>query len=372
MQLKFIKTIILILILFTSHFFYGKNLKTSVTVLSRVEELYEEHIVIFNIFLNKINEVLSLNKDIELFYMQDIIENDIKGSISDFHIRKISNFLFSKNISAFYFVKAYEEKENINIYIILYSSLGSIVFEKDFKVEDYGDDFSFFQKKLKEWEDLIINSEELLLKMRKDRAIKSFSVKASSLNREFPFLSLSLSLISGKLYFDNRTYDYVQKLFSVSPFEIRVTFYPIKFFEVGAFCQFDVNDYVFKYYKKYGIGFFPSYFNVSYGVFLGPSFFIKNKAHFSFGLSVFNIYSDINAIESWSAKKGIENILLPQFSFYQKMDFKIYKILYFTIMLNLKTFPMYYKNEKSFFYSQAFSYDFVVLEMNFIGISIFF
>ena len=132
--------------------------------------------------------------------------------------------------------------------------------------------------------------DEILLRIRsvKSKTQKNLLFnKKNEFKHDFPFVNISLSAISLKFYFDYRT---SLKIFSFFPVEFRLTFYPLKYMETGAFIKFDYNNMIYKYldrYKEYQ--YFDSVFNLTYGLYLGFSYFNDNF-HYSFGGQFYNLY----------------------------------------------------------------------------------
>lgn len=371
MQRRF--NFILLLIFIQINFLFGvESVNKNITILkSETENISKNSKNISNYLINKLELALINNKSIKLFILNDLIEKELKADISDFYLKKITNFLFSKKINAFYYIKIYEENDELILDLKLYNSLGAVLYENIFKTEKIMDNDKINQEEENVWSMVLNNSIDELLKIKNIKANLGISGREKfKFYHDFPLMNIEISLISSKMYFDSRVYDYFQKLFSIAPIDLRISFYPLRYFELGIFCQFDFNDSIFKYYKSGKAYFFESYFNLNYGLFFGLSFFFENF-HYSLGVQTYNIYYDIKLISDWQRKNDFESNFIPQFSFYQKLDFKIFKFLYFTLLFNFKTTPLF-NVENSFFYSKTFYYDFFVVEVSFIGLSIIF
>lgn len=366
------KLIILFILIQLISLYYATSINKNITILKSEEENISKNSKnISNYLISKVESSLINNKSFILYSLIDLIEKEINANISDFYLKKITNFLFSKKINAFYFIKIYEENDLLILDLKLYNSLGNILYEYNFKLEEIMNNDKISLDKEKEWTLIIDKSIDELLKIKNVNINLGLTSKEKfKFYHDFPVVNLGISLISSKLYFDSRVYDYFQKLFAIAPMDLRFSFYPLRYFELGLFCQFDFNNSIFKYYKNSKAYFFESYFNLNYGLFFGLSFFYESF-HYSLGVQAYNIYYDISLISDWQRKNTFSSYFIPQFSFYQKLDFKVFKVLYFTILVNFKTTPMF-NIENDYFYSKTFYYDFFVVEVNFIGISFIF
>ena len=95
------------------------------------------------------------------------------------------------------------------------------------------------------------------------------------------------------------------------------------------------------------------------------------NVHYSIGASMYNLFYDVTDTENWKKPKDINGNFLPQFSIYQKLDFKLFKFLYFSFNFDFKTLPMFILEDK-YFYSNPFLYDFFAVEISFIGLTFIF
>ncbi|HPO48750.1 MAG TPA: hypothetical protein PLO89_00350 [Spirochaetota bacterium] len=298
--------------------------------------------------LSKENEIYSV------FITEDIDASDLKN---------VSSYVFLNRIDAYVWInpKISENLPTDEINLKLFSSPQELLFETDFLVE----------KKLyaqNDFNEKFINiGDEICARILNIKNVvkKNFSSNIKfNFKRDYPVTNIALFALSLKLYFDGRT---SLKLFSFFPVELRLTFYPLKYFETGAFVKFDYNNMIYKYKNDGGIfQYFDSVFNLSYGLFLGFSYFNENF-HYSVGLQFYNIYYSLDKTEFVKPDK-IGGYFLPQFSLYNKIDIKIIKSINYSVFINLKTLPLF-QTEKNLFYSTPFNYDFVVLEFSFVGFS---
>ena len=158
---------------------------------------------------------------------------------------------------------------------------------------------------------------------RKKRLKKSFTF-----NHNFPFVSLGFTALSVKFYFDDRINSRANKLFSIYPVNFRLSFFPLRYFEFGLFCHIDYENMVYRYLDEGEYEYFDSKLIFSYGLFLGLSLFYE-KNHYSLGVQVYNLFYDLPEKKDWRKTNDVNGYFLPQIGVYQKLDFKIYKILYF-------------------------------------------
>ena len=133
---------------------------------------------------------------------------------------------------------------------------------------------------------------------------------------------------------------------------------------------FDFDDMIYKYYDfilsdyKY----YHTTFNLIYGVFFGGSFFF-DIYHYSLGLNLYNIFYYLPNNPEFKKTEDYRSYFLPQISFYQRLDIKIFKIINYSIYFIIKTIPEFFYKDK-YFYSEPFKYDFVVVEISILGFSI--
>jgi hypothetical protein len=285
--------------------------------------------------------------------------NDIKfkfnqETVSDANLKKISGNIYDNGGNCYYIFDASNDVVNIK----LYSVFNELVYN-DRIIKNAKGEYSSLEN--------YINSLELFLSL-KSTSLKRFSEKKITYIHDFPYFNISLNAVSLKFYFDART---TSKMFSFFPLEIKATFYPLKYLEVGAFIRFDVGEMVYKYrdLNDNSLNNYDSPFDISYGFFCGFSLF-GPIAHYSAGIMFYNIFYNLNA--NYKKQENINSYFLPQFAIYQKVDFKLFKFLNYTIFFNLKTMPLFYLDRSTYFYSKPFSYDFFIIEFSLIGISLTF
>ncbi len=184
--------------------------------------------------------------------------------------------------------------------------------------------------------------------------------------RDFPLFGLSLMTTSVKLYFDQRTNS---KIFSFFPVNITASFYPLRYMEVGLFFKINYDDMIFKYedVSRGTNDYYNATFKFGYGFFIGVSFFAE-RYHYSFGLQVYNYH--LYHANGWEKTGDYRSEFMPQFAFYQKIDVKIFKFLYYSFQISLKTLQKFTLDENNIFYSYPCNYDFLTVEMTLLGFSI--
>jgi hypothetical protein len=331
--------------------------------------------------IKNINQNISTNDKNIITYLIDDMENKMLSkyknlnivyndeNLLNFNVRQISNKIFINREDGFFYIDASNDKKNesVNINIKLYSSLTELIDEANYKINVNEKFDNIDNEKQNSWNDLFFLSIEKLL----SKKIKNILLikQDSKFLHDFPFLNISLNALSVKLYFDTRT---TTKLFSIFPLDLKFSYFPLKYFEFGAFIRFNVNDMVYKYYdiKNQNYGFYDSSFDFSYGIFAGFSYF-ADFFHYSLGAQIFNLYYDLNNKRKFTKTENIDSYLLPQFGLYQKLDIKIYKVIYYSVFFNIKTIPLFYL-EDNYFYSKPLKYDFVSLEVSFLGFSVIF
>jgi len=280
-------------------------------------------------------------------------------------IIQITSEIIINNQDGFFYIDLTNDNNLSILNVKFINGFNEIFYDGNYKVVK---DFGLSEGGLDAWYEIFYKSiDKLLLKKVSGKKKANLIFLNTKANRDFPLISISLNALSLKMYFDSRT---SSKLFSMFPIDIRLTFFPLKYFECGTFIKFNVNDNVYKYYdnNKNINGFYDSSFDFSYGIFCGMSYF-SDIIHYSIGAQFYNLYYDLNNNYKYLKTDDINSYFLPQFSIYQKLDIKLLKYIYFSLFFCLKTLPLFNMNNK-YFYSNPFSYDFVNLEFSFIGISI--
>ncbi len=369
MQEKF-KTIFFIIFILNSFF--------SSIELSSIEE--KKSIIFIKNIDNKDNK--TTNKIILLLtYLSNIAEEKILEKYKNTEIKNISenintqnmqeiiNYVFSNGINGFFYLSVDNSNDKILIKAPLYNSIGEKIFENKFFLLNSSNKDSFIPKeKEEEWLKLIFESINKFLAIKEKKVIKK--KEKIIYDRDFPLVCIGISAISTKIYFDERMNVRFSKIFSLSPLDIRLCFFPVRYMEVGAFIRFDFNNMAFTYYDKNieKFKYFDPNFLIDYGVFLGYSYF-KKDIHYSIGIQVYNLYYNIPPHINWIKTNNINSYFLPQFSIYQKFDFKLFKYFYFTLFFNLKTLSRF-ELDGNFLYSKPFLYEFFFIEFSFVGVSL--
>lgn len=312
------------------------------------------------------NEILKNN--------ENIIFSNVKGEVETHSLKKIVNYIFSHGISAFYYVSVIEQDNTIDIDIKLYTSIGNLLFEDKITSDnDFSHEKYISNEIEKKWINIINKSIDEISKTPRKRTFKKkFIKRLFKFEHDFPIFSLGVTALSVRMYFDERMFENINnKIFSVFPIETRMTFFPLRYFEVGIFASFNFENMVYAYYDnkvKQFKNFYPN-FILFYGFFTGLSFFYDNN-HYSLGLKVSNLFYNLSTTPSWAKTNNYYSYFLPQFSIYQRLDFKIFKIVYFSISFDFYTLSLFNLNKNNYFYSSPFWYDFFGIQVSFVGISI--
>ena len=323
-----------------------------------IRDKMPQNIVVFANFLIDSNQELFLNnKNIKLLEVTETFENN-----------SLLNF-FALGIDALINIIIKNVDNNCRIDFICYSSPTSIVFEDNisFVIKDNINDIIQDEKinidsKIK---DIFSNIELKLFEKR--QKITYIAHKKIKVDRDFPIFNISMSGITLNMYMDARS---STKIFAFSPIDIKATFYPIKHLEVGTFISFDIDNTVYRYYNKQKseYEYFNSFFNFLYGFHIGGTFFY-NRFIYGLGIRFYNIlYTLINT--DYKKPNSVNGYFLPSFDFYQKLDIRIFKFLYYSLFVNIKLLPLFELDENNYFYSAPFSYDFINISISLVGLSI--
>lgn len=352
-----------IFFLFLSYFLFSQDDQKSIAFFIDQGKIEKEYEIMVERLFDKIEE-----------YIFDKNENFIRVIVTEkvdvSSLKQLSNYSFTNKIDVFYRITYGYESSSPGLIIInikLLTPFQEILYDYSTVVKKEELKDLMKQDQILKWYNVFDKSVDKIKAIK--RVINKTSLVKPKVNftHDFPIVNISLSAISLKLYFDGRT---SLKLFSFFPLEIRLTFYPLKYFEAGSFIKFDYNNMIYKYTDSFGnTKFFDSIFNFTYGLYAGFSYF-NNNFHYSMGLQFYNLYYDLNKTK-FIKTNDINSYFLPQFSFYNKIDIKIFKFLNYTIFINLKTMPLF-ENSGNFFYSRPFYYDFVTLEFSLVGFSLTF
>ena len=342
MELNY-KRLLIIFILFLTTVFYGEEKKVSLFYEKADSTKEEDNLIVMYIF--------------------NCIESENK--ISDCHFYcdySFANVSFERRVTlnkndAFYIFKYEEEVLKLDIY----NKKGELLSSS-----------SFNTKSCVSLDDLNLVKEAIYQQMASDIALISNDgittvqntvienkinyMQEKKVEHDYPYASLSISGVALHLYYEDLNN------FSIFPINFNVAFYPVRYMEIGMFYNLSYKDF---YFDKSTAAMAP--LAQFYGVSLGFSFFYK-ISHYSFGASIYNI----SAIrEKGNTFEAIESYFLPQFSFYQRLDIKLYKKIYYTMFINFHT-TQKYSNKNNCWYGKIFDYDLPLLDVSLLGISVFF
>jgi hypothetical protein len=324
--------------------------------------------------------------DVAMKYLIDLAETGIlekydnitiknlMGDIENYELNETQKVIINNGVGFYYFITTNINENNLVFNIQLYNWQGKVLNDGIYNLSiSKKNNLILTTEKEKEWLDLIYNL--LNANLNKSEKVSSEKIKTKinyKYDHDFPLIGITISALSVKMYFDERINSKIQKIFSLSPIDLRLSFYPLRYMETGLFCRFDFSNMVYNYFDKNANKnkYFDTSLLVSYGIFLGASFF-KENIHFSFGFQIYNMYYDVQSFPKFNKRDDINSYFLPQFAIYYKMDFRLIKYLHFSIFLNFKTLPKFeYYN--GYLYSKPFYYDFFCLEFTFAGISVMF
>ncbi|HQH31069.1 MAG TPA: hypothetical protein PK900_09270 [Spirochaetota bacterium] len=322
------------------------------------EEITAENNIIADYFFD-----LALEKTLNEHKELRVIKNNESLEVTS--IKQISNYVNINNASGFFYIMLNKNKSFIIMDISLYNNFGEMlsvnqfILEEETEVEtniEYVDNIYNYMVKCVE----LLKTKSALLKRFK-------KIEKNKTKRDFPYINIYLNAVSSKIYFDNRTNS---KIFSFFPISLFFSFYPVKYFETGLFVKFDFDDMIYKYYDftLNDYRYYHTTFNLVYGVFFGGSFFF-DIYHYSLGLNLYNIFYYLPDSTEFKKTEDYRSYLLPQISFYQRLDIKIFKIINYSIYFIIKTIPEFFYKDK-YFYSEPFKYDFIVIEFSILGFSI--
>ena len=333
----------------------------------------------FEQYYSEITKTVTENNDYVLFtlFLINRVEQEFSGDqVRLEHIAKdigtdttanLVSYCLSRGFHGFYFISLTQSGNENIVSVKLYDLQEELLAELNYPLpflEEGGEQFS--RPVDPAWLQVFTGTHPLIKKAG-GKATTDYKKqkRKTKLKHNFPFINFSVNLVSVKIYQDNRGEE-----FSVFPIDLRLTAFPLKYLEAGAFCSFDYNNMAYKYYDD-ATGtyqFYQSGFNLHYGIFAGASFFL-NKMHYSIGFAFYNILYILDDGSGWSKTNDINSYFLPQMAIYQKLDIKIFSVFNFSIYFNIKTMPMFTLKD-GYFYSKPFSYDFIILEASILGFSI--
>jgi hypothetical protein len=323
--------------------------------------LYAENKKI-SLFYEK-NEEMNETEDSVIMYLFYCFENESNISdcdfICDYDFTKQSvsqRVLLNKN-EAFYLCSFEDKKLKMDFY----DKKGNLLSSANFDLEQCSslEELNLIKEEIYnqiQSDKSLISTENILLKQKDPEKKIESSNKEKKLNHDFPYISLSLSGVSFHLYYEDLNN------FSIFPINFMLSFYPLRYMEMSFFYNLSYKDF----YLDTSIGEMAS-FAQFYGMSLGFSFFYK-QGHYSFGASFYNISA---IVEKSSTLKCVESYFLPQFSFYQRLDIKLYKMIHYTMYANLHTVQRF-SNEDGVWIGKMFDYNLPRLDVSLLGISVFF
>ncbi len=312
-------------------------------------------------FFYERNEEINENEDSVIMYLFYSFENEKRISDCDFICdytfikQPISKRISLNNNDAFYSFMFEEKKLKLDFY----DKSGKILAKSEFDLTQCAslDELNIIKEEIYqriENDKNLISHENVLLKTKDtDKKVRN---KEKKVNHDFPYTSLSLSGVSFHLYYEDLNN------FSIFPISLSLSFYPLRYMEMSFFYNLSYKDF----YLDTKQGELASFAQL-YGISLGFSFFYK-LGHYSFGASFYNISA---FVEKSSKIKCVESYFLPQFSFYQRLDIKLYKMIYYTMYVNLHTVQNY-SDKNDVWSGKIFDYNLPQLDVSLLGISVFF
>lgn len=291
----------------------------------------------------------------------------VRKSVDVEHFNTIKNYSSSKSHDGFYYVYFALEDLVFELYDVRGNLLSKSSFSFDFiQNPSLFDDNDFVEQKKEEIFSFVKDSINLIPKDTMPLLITGKQTPNKTYFHNFPYFNLALSGVSFSLYYDNLSN------FSFFPISFILSFYPFRYFEVGLFYQiafegaylkyFDVIDHKYQYYLPL--------LEQNFGLFCGLSFFYE-KTHYSLGINIYNNFVSLHDNKKWERSDQLSDYFLPQFSFYQKIDIQLYKNIYYTMWINLRTNQKFVLNGNHF-YANFFDYDFVLLDISLLGVSVTF
>lgn len=323
-------------------------------------------IAIINKYYNNINNTEKMNMSI--FISQFISSNiELDGYRNQFivddlrydNIPSILNYIFNNEYDGFIYFRLSEDQKVLIIDQYDYNGIVLNTIEYEFDYENQVDN------NFDEMIETISNMYSLFTKRKFSLQRKFINKKDFNLDRDYPFVNLSLNMVSYSMLYDHRI-----NTVSIFPIEFRFSFFPLRYMEAGILFRVDNENtmYLHKNIVTNSTEYRYNYVDLFYGFFAGFSFF-NEGIHYSLGVSFYNMQYILN--EKFNNDGTYRSYFLPQFSIYQKFDIELFSFLNYSLLINFKTMPIFYKNDKTI-YSSPFLYDYFVIELSLLGFSITF
>lgn len=369
MQKNYKLAVLFLILLFVCVLSSAKEVKKNMTFILNYHKDTSKDIILKGEYLIDIAEMELLTNH------EDVSLKNINGEIDSLNLTSVKEYSRSSGIYAFYYIKITDKDNSTDIGLYLYNSAGENIYDCNFMLDSTAYDVNnvIGEKFKKKWLESINESYNVLDTSKQKISVKNRFKNKISFEHDFPIFNIALTGISGKLYFDERVSIYPHKMFSFFPLQARATFFPLKYFEAGVFFKIIYDNMVYKYEdlnnnrKK---DFFDSGLVFYYGFFAGLSFF-NETSHYSIGIEFYNLYYDLSKHPEWNKVSDYRSYFLPQFSLYQKIDFKLFKFLYYSLQLNFRTIPQFQLAD-SYMRSYPFLFDFFIIEISVVGLSIMF
>jgi hypothetical protein len=233
-----------ILFIFTLSLLVSQEKKRNIAILINNDPLINETAALCLSYLTDLAESELLKN------YNDIIISNVNGDIDISSIKKVINHIFSHGINAFFYVTTKQTDNTIDINIKLYGSTGNIIDQNNITINSIFDNEKYIsEQKQKEWVGIFLGSMNNVSSSKTTRTLNKKTMSRSfKFEHDFPFFAAGVSALSVKMYFDERMINKASRIFSFFPVDLRISVYPLKYFEVGLFCRFNFDNIVFKYY----------------------------------------------------------------------------------------------------------------------------
>ncbi len=314
-------------------------------------------------FFNIAEAHLSSLDGVKLYtYNKTDIDSDKRKDVISYFIRNGMDY--------FFLIESRDNTDDLELGVELISSDARVIYKSSYNISTKDVDMSPTDEKMRSgWLSLFDQAFHLAddTGAKNIHLLRTISLKPQA--RDFPIININVNLISAKIFFDERINS---KVFSAFPISARVTFFPLKYFESGLFVSFNFDNIIYKYYDLSTRKTLSYNNNVSinYGFFFGVAYH-SDRYYFATGVRFNNIFYHLPETSSLRKTNDYRSYWLPQFGIYQRVEFRLFKFINYSISVNIRTIPLFYK-EGNLFYSKPFSYDFVVVEFVLFGISMFF